>query len=271
MATVQVAVQPLSVPTDAATRIIHSPDRQRKQRTPDGDISEPSRSHLFGCHLGFSPDLSPETSHASAHSSHPAYGEANDLATSSRGGGGNGGITTRRREVNRLAAQRFRSRKKVYQNSLEERIRTLELEQKQNVIARRLDQSHQRPAQHDASYRQSEAYHPHSPERTGGGDVRYATLESANRRLQHESRVVMEDNARLRNEVERWRKWERDQEDPRLASVLASIPADSGPALAPSYPSLIAPPSFTSAFYSSMYPPWHSPPPPEREHSNTKR
>jgi hypothetical protein len=104
MATVQVAVQPLSLLTDAATRIILSSDRERKQRTPDRDINEPSRSHPFGCHLGFSSDLLPETSHASAHSLHPACGEANDLATSSRGGGGKDGITTRRREVNRLTS-----------------------------------------------------------------------------------------------------------------------------------------------------------------------
>jgi hypothetical protein len=151
-------VQSLSVPIDAATRIIHSPDRQRKQRAPDRDISEPSRSHLFGCHLGLFSDMSPDTSHASAHPSHPACGEANDLANSSRGGGGKGGITTRRRESNRLAAQRFRNRKKGYQNSLEERIRILEHEK--DLVAKSLNRSHQRLEADDVCYRQMELFTP---------------------------------------------------------------------------------------------------------------
>lgn len=202
-------MQPLSVPIDAATRIIHSPDRQRKQRTSDGDISEPSRSHLFECHLGFFTNLLPETSHASAHSSHPACGEANDLATSSRGGGGKGGITTQRREANRLAAQRFRNRKKGYQNSLEERIRILEHEK--DLIAKTLNQSHQRLDPDDACYRQMEALYPNSLNRIGDGDVRYASLESVNRSLKSDWRGVMVVKASLKDEVELWRTWERAQ------------------------------------------------------------
>ena len=47
---------------------------------------------------------------------------------------GEDGLTLRRREANRLAAQRFRSRKKGYQDSLEERIRILEEEK--DLVAR---------------------------------------------------------------------------------------------------------------------------------------
>jgi hypothetical protein len=115
------------------------------------------------------------------------------------------------------------------------------------------------------------ALYPNSLDRIGDGDVRYASLESVNCSLKSDWRGVMVDNARLKDEVKRWRTWERARRDSRPASVLATIPTYHGPALDPSYPSPMAPPLFTSAFYSSMYPPWHSPPPPGRGHTNTKR
>ncbi|OCF44363.1 hypothetical protein I317_01808 [Kwoniella heveanensis CBS 569] len=58
---------------------------------------------------------------------------------SSAGRGENDRITVRRREANRLAAQRFRSRKKGYQDQLEERVRALEGER--DVLIRQLDES----------------------------------------------------------------------------------------------------------------------------------
>jgi hypothetical protein len=206
---------------------------------------------------------------ATAQPSHPACGEANDLATSSRGGGGKGGITTRRREANRLAAQRFRNRKKGYQNSLEERIRILEHEK--DLVAKSLNRSHQRLEPDDVCYRQMEALYPNLLDRIGDGDVRYASLESVNRSLKSDWRGAMVANARLKDEVERWRTCEGAQKHFRPASVLPTISTYHEPALDPSYPSLMAPPSFTSAFYSSMYPPWLSPPPPERGYPSTKR
>lgn len=263
MASAKVAVPPHGSSDDVsaqALRAMNSPDRKRKQRTPES----PDRNihgHLESRYLGYdshSPtNLSPEARHTSAHSSNSASanGTGGDDGTSSRGGGGEETLTLRRREANRLAAQRFRSRKKGYQDSLEERIRILEDEK--DVIARRLDQSHQRTPQEDGYYRRTEPYPPHSPDQTGEGDVRYASLESANRRLQDELRGVMEDNARLRDEVDRWRKWEREQRESRQIEK----PHHRGPALAPLDFGPMAPPSYTS----SPYPPAH--PPLERGHS----
>jgi hypothetical protein len=267
-AKVEVSAPELSIDaTSQALRAIASPDRKRKQRTPyspDRDINGTSKSRSYGYNSHSPPDHSPEVRHTSAHSSHSATASANDTAgddgTSSRGGGGEETLTLRRREANRLAAQRFRSRKKGYQDSLEERIRILEDEK--DVIARRLDHSHQRTPHEEGYYRQTEPY-PHSPDRNGDADVRYASLESANRRLQDELRGVMEDNARLRDEVDRWRKWEREQRDSRSVEKVQH----RGPALAPLDFGPMAPPSYTSASHPSPYPPPHPHPPLERGHS----
>jgi hypothetical protein len=242
MATAEVATQPPGLQTDGASqalRAIHSPDRKRKQRTPespDRDINETLGSRSYDYNSQSPPNRSHEARHTSAHSSNSASanGTNGDDGTSSRGGGGEETLTLRRREANRLAAQRFRSRKKGYQDSLEERIRILEDEK--DVIARR---------------RRTEQYPPHSPDQTGEGDVRYASLESANRRLQDELRGVLEDNARLRDEVERWRKWEREQREPRPVEK----PQHRGPALAPLDFGPMAPPSYTSSPYPSPHPP----------------
>jgi hypothetical protein len=65
---------------------------------------------------------------------------------------------------------------------------------------------------HHDMYRRS----PGSPDNKNlDVDVRVASLESANRRLQDELRGVVEDNERLRDEVERWRRWDRDMRETR--------------------------------------------------------
>ena len=155
---------------------------------------------------------------------------SNTFASSSTGSSGSGygaadlsgrlhedNLTVRRREANRLAAQRFRSRKKGYQDSLEERIRILE-EEREALLFRDAGPGD------DAFYRKwptrpstaiaAQSARPPEPE-AFDIDVRIAALESANRRLQEELRVVSEDNDRLRDEVDRlqaeadrWRNWE---------------------------------------------------------------
>lgn len=67
---------------------------------------------------------SPEDRFATPVSTSPPWGEHQQRAD----GPGESSLTRRRREANRLAAQRFRSRKKGYQDSLEERVRVLENE-----------------------------------------------------------------------------------------------------------------------------------------------
>lgn len=95
-------------------------------------------------------------------------------------------LTVRRREANRLAAQRFRSRKKGYQDSLEERIRMLE-EDREGLL------------------RQLGGV-PES--NTMSVDVRVAALEAANRRLRDEMSMLRAENDRLRDDLEAWRRSE---------------------------------------------------------------
>ena len=68
---------------------------------------------------------SPPSRFATAISCSPPWTEH---ALQGDGGPAESSLTKRRREANRLAAQRFRSRKKGYQDSLEERVRVLENE-----------------------------------------------------------------------------------------------------------------------------------------------
>ncbi len=100
-------------------------------------------------------------------------------------------LTLRRREANRLAAQRFRSRKKGYQDSLEEKIRMMEDER--DVLLQRLGEA------------PGDAKDPTDP------DVRVAALESANRHLRDELGSLREENDRLRDELEAWRRWRDDR------------------------------------------------------------
>lgn len=109
-------------------------------------------------------------------------------------------LTLRRREANRLAAQRFRSRKKGYQDSLEEKVR--QLEDDKELLVRRLTEGPSR------DYKAAPV-----PEVTVDIDVRLAALESANRKLQDELKTVSEENERLREELDQWRRWEREQRE----------------------------------------------------------
>jgi hypothetical protein len=100
-------------------------------------------------------------------------------------------LTLRRREANRLAAQRFRSRKKGYQDSLEEKIRVMEDER--DVLLQRLGEA------------------PGDGKDATDPDVRVAALESANRHLRDELGSLREENDRLRDELEAWRRWRDDR------------------------------------------------------------
>nr|XP_019045389.1 hypothetical protein I302_05778 [Kwoniella bestiolae CBS 10118]OCF24319.1 hypothetical protein I302_05778 [Kwoniella bestiolae CBS 10118] len=187
---------------------------------------------------------SPSSSHSSSISRHSpqqseplspdaAYSSAHQYVTNPPAPGGTSSV--RRREANRLAAQRFRSRKKGYQDSLEERIRVLESEKE--VLVRQVDEglsrsghpsssslqprsSHLRQGQADgdgvdghhwSSKGQSSSSHRSaSPERREpplDAEVRIASLESANRRLQDDVRNLIEENDQLRDELQRWRSW----------------------------------------------------------------
>ena len=122
-------------------------------------------------------------------------------------------LTVRRREANRLAAQRFRNRKKGYQDSLEERIR--QLEEEKDAMSRRLGESGAEPYVdgEDKGWTRGDRpsfSHSLTPEREGEGDVRLAALESANRRLRDEVRDLGDENARLREDLEGWRRWSQD-------------------------------------------------------------
>ncbi|WWC70980.1 uncharacterized protein I206_104933 [Kwoniella pini CBS 10737] len=188
---------------------------------------------------------SPSSSHASDHSPtqwsplspendyHPNH--SNQYST----GLPTGTPSVRRREANRLAAQRFRSRKKGYQDSLEERIRILESEKE--VLIRQLDESLSHSGRSSSSLQSrssnvrrnqidgevidsplwpasSSKRRSHSPD--GGkpldADVRIASLESANRRLQDDVRNLFEENEQLKDELRKWQRWSRDngREDP---------------------------------------------------------
>lgn len=201
-----------------------SPDRQRRvdppispQRVVSRGKTSNSRSSGFrspspdGGDTSLPPDLAHRYPSHQSSASASASGTATAGSSSSRGGAGEDHLTLRRREANRLAAQRFRSRKKGYQDSLEERIRALE-EEKDSMV-RRLDPGHR----HSPEYSRHEPYRRRSvsPDRHADGDVRVASLESANRRLQDELRGALEENERLRDEVDRWRRWERDLRDHR--------------------------------------------------------
>ncbi|WWD05105.1 hypothetical protein V865_003177 [Kwoniella europaea PYCC6329] len=174
-----------------------------------------SSSHTSD-HSHHSPPLSPEI----------GYNAAYQYSTNPPAPGGTASL--RRREANRLAAQRFRSRKKGYQDSLEERIRVLESEKE--VLIRQVDESLSRTGHPSTSLqprssnlrhaqvdgdgvdgahwpgkRNSNSTHRStSPERREtllDADVRIASLESANRRLQDDVRNLIEENEQLRDEI----------------------------------------------------------------------
>ncbi|WWD18680.1 hypothetical protein CI109_103134 [Kwoniella shandongensis] len=231
-------------------------ERERDGRRHGQDrIASPSSSNSSSDQFrtsGHSYTLSPEDSYNHRHLN-PSHHDLNSLhrtpaqpgsssneyrSSGSRRGRGEDNLTVRRREANRLAAQRFRSRKKGYQDSLEERVK--DLEQEKEVLLRRLDELAQIAGPSPSLQGRSSAlrlshddYHgdktwgpdgisntrqeppsnrPASPERREPPvdvDVRVAALESANRRLQDELRIVTDENERMRDELRRWQDWDR--------------------------------------------------------------
>ncbi|BEJ04864.1 hypothetical protein CcaverHIS641_0206810 [Cutaneotrichosporon cavernicola] len=131
----------------------------------------------------------------------------------------------RRREANRLAAQRFRNRKKGYQDSLEDRVRTLELER--DELLERVEVAEAATAGRDPHTVWSTPSAKHRRSGTGssttflsrkGGSgtlpptttdesLRLSGVEAANRRLQDENKWLQEDNARLQDMLDRWVEW----------------------------------------------------------------
>ncbi|WWC62816.1 uncharacterized protein I303_105414 [Kwoniella dejecticola CBS 10117] len=184
-----------------------------------------------------SPSASPSSSRSPPQLS-PLSPEIDPHAYQSRAnlpGPSTGTASVRRREANRLAAQRFRSRKKGYQDNLEERIRVLESEKE--VLIRQLDESlsHSGHSSSSLPSRSSTVRRNHvdggegneghawsgsaarrmsqSPEGTKplDADVRIASLESANRRLQEDLRKLLDENEQMRNELRRWQAGAEDK------------------------------------------------------------
>lgn len=125
---------------------------------------------------------------------------------------------TRRREANRLAAQRFRNRKKGYQDSLEERVRQLEEENLELVRRCELAEGYQRTRPRSSpGFDRSQRLPEHYPFSSGGhtpgqappsssdDKMRISSLEGENRILTDELKMMREENERLRNQLERER------------------------------------------------------------------
>ncbi|KAK4688289.1 hypothetical protein P7C73_g1825, partial [Tremellales sp. Uapishka_1] len=153
-------------------------------------------------------------------------------------------MTTRRREANRLAAQRFRSRKKGYQDSLEEKVRILEDEKE--VLLNRIDDLVRRdrifpsiPSNTDVEAKLEPSYPRHDTERSPdrfyptnkNGEIelkmRFSSLESVNRSLTDELKLVHQENEALRTELDRWRHRDMERE-------MSSLGRDLGRAVCPS-------------------------------------
>ncbi|AGV14825.1 hypothetical protein, variant [Cryptococcus neoformans var. grubii H99] len=158
------------------------------------------------------------------------------------GSGGGDTMTARRREANRLAAQRFRSRKKGYQDSLEEKIK--ELEQENRALQGRLEgkneisrdpSSSSVPTQHVSydhySWAVDSRHAPPIPpsstihhdyiEVQQDHEFRIRHLEKLNQALEDELHEVREENKHLRDEFVHWRMATRDwseEENNRSAS-----------------------------------------------------
>lgn len=131
----------------------------------------------------------------------------------------------RRREANRLAAQRFRNRKKGYQDSLEERVRALEQE-RDGLLERveAVDRTFKRDS--DAVWATPSTKHRRSgtgsatflARKSGSGplpptatdeSLRLSGVEAANRRLQDESKWLQEENQALKETIAKWVEWEQ--------------------------------------------------------------
>jgi hypothetical protein len=132
-------------------------------------------------------------------------------------------LTVKRREANRLAAQRFRSRKKGYQDGLEEKVRLLEEEK--DILLRQLGTNgHSVKTEEGMSGRKSSAERRKDTSRSGSPrrsrdldlGVRLSSLDAANRHLQDELKSVYEENLSLRKELDRWREWDKRQTEKQL-------------------------------------------------------
>lgn len=215
--------------------------RDAEQHSPDGRLSP----HDFRLRTSPRP-LSPElfaNPRPTSELSNSGTGSG-----SSRNATGEDSLTIRRREANRLAAQRFRNRKKGYQESLEERIR--QLEEERDALLRRLGEygvpfqssssgssypsvlpneedgptrnwlssshssSHQsnRLSLHTGQY-PGDALSPDGRDPGIDVDVRISSLEAANRRLQDELRGAHDEIDRLRDDLDKWRAWEAGRRD----------------------------------------------------------
>ncbi|WVQ73363.1 hypothetical protein IAR50_002932 [Cryptococcus sp. DSM 104548] len=172
-----------------------------------------------------------------------------------RGSGDEETVTARRREANRLAAQRFRSRKKGYQDSLEEKIRALEQANRalQGRVGDHEGSVHDGPSsvattgvrpQYDQYASWSGAappsIHHMSPNSLSPAvinplisechelhqdhEFRIRHLEKVNTALEEELREVREENKALREDFRRWRMQDERGEDD---VVRPGLPRDS--------------------------------------------
>ncbi|WVO24936.1 uncharacterized protein IAS62_006316 [Cryptococcus decagattii] len=177
--------------------------------------------------------------------SHSSVTESTGSSLARKGKGADNGdgdtMTARRREANRLAAQRFRSRKKGYQDSLEEKIK--ELEQENRALQGKLEGKNETPQRDPPSSSthvsydhyswaanshhappilpSSSAIHPDYMEVQHNHEFRIRHLEALNQALEEELREVREENKRLRDEFAHWRMATRDwseEENNRPAS-----------------------------------------------------
>lgn len=177
--------------------------------------------------------------------SHSSVTESSSSSLARKGKGADNGdgdtMTARRREANRLAAQRFRSRKKGYQDSLEEKIK--ELEQENRALQGKLEGKNETPQRDPSSSSKhvsydhyswaanshhappilpsSSAIHPDYIEVQHNHEFRIRHLETLNQALEEELREVREENKRLRDEFAHWRMATRDwseEENNRPAS-----------------------------------------------------
>ncbi|WVF69035.1 hypothetical protein IAT40_003809 [Kwoniella sp. CBS 6097] len=105
---------------------------RRSRRAGSDGIPDDNLSPITSRHMADGSDHDRADGHGRGHGHGPRR-------RSSGSRGENDRITVRRREANRLAAQRFRSRKKGYQDQLEERVRSLEGER--DVLIRQLDET----------------------------------------------------------------------------------------------------------------------------------
>lgn len=220
----------------------------------DGDVAAPpstSYTPEFSASRQ-SVSRSPEDFGTSSHISlgdtnfnHSSVTESSSSSLTRKGkGADNGGgdtMTARRREANRLAAQRFRSRKKGYQDSLEEKIK--ELEQENRALQGKLEGKNETPQRDPSSSSKhvsydhyswaanshhappilpsSSAIRPDYIEVQHNHEFRIRHLEALNQALEEELREVREENKRLRDEFAHWRMATRDwseEENNRPAS-----------------------------------------------------